>query len=386
MNYPLFDFAPNWHEPYAETLAWLTNLLRARDGTEQRFSLRDIPRTTLEYTAVANGNDSARLDQYLGSGPAQPFLLPLWHERVRTRQAAPAGARRVEVPTAQRQFAIGCNAALLGSGKSEAVLIASMDDDGLDLAAPLANAWPAGTRLAPAYPARLEAQQPFARHTPQLASARLRFALENVPAVLAADWEQTHRGVPVWTPGINWASEMGLEATRYTDVLDFDTGIISVTDPCGRAFFRREFTRVLRDFDTLRHFRLWLGARQGRLNPMYMPTYEALSLQQDLAAGDTAISIDAINLPGALNDSGRSDIAIRKLGGEWLFAHVANISRNGAVTTLHLDAPLGVDLPRSRIRLATWAALVRLESDAVELTHHTDTLAETRLAVREIIQ
>lgn len=73
-----FAFAPDWARPMVERWQFLTDILVADDGTEQRTRLRAAPRIELEFEARAEGADAAALAAWLEDHQSGEFDLPWW--------------------------------------------------------------------------------------------------------------------------------------------------------------------------------------------------------------------------------------------------------------------------------------------------------------------
>ncbi len=66
--------------PVGETLSWKTDVLTARDGSEQRFSIRQIARQTLSYKVIYEDKRQERevYQQFFARGN-EAFSVPVWH-------------------------------------------------------------------------------------------------------------------------------------------------------------------------------------------------------------------------------------------------------------------------------------------------------------------
>ena len=73
---------PNWADGWLERLMWATDVLTARDGTEQRVSLRDqaapLPGVLDPGRAVT---DAALLDVLLSAWQSRVYALPIWPDK-----------------------------------------------------------------------------------------------------------------------------------------------------------------------------------------------------------------------------------------------------------------------------------------------------------------
>jgi len=74
----VFGMRPDWSQGITERLEWLTEVLEAYDGTEQRVRLRQLPRRGFEYGFLIEGRDAQVLDHLLFAWGARIYCLPVW--------------------------------------------------------------------------------------------------------------------------------------------------------------------------------------------------------------------------------------------------------------------------------------------------------------------
>lgn len=102
----LFYYPPE--APIGEQLSWMTDVIKRRDGSEQRRSLRTAPRSTFELRI--RGRDvpeTHELRNLLIAFRAFIFGLPLWHEARTVSSGLTAGGLTIQVPTADGDFRVG---------------------------------------------------------------------------------------------------------------------------------------------------------------------------------------------------------------------------------------------------------------------------------------
>jgi hypothetical protein len=73
-----FDFPPDWRAGMVERWQYLTDVLVAWDGTEQRRMLRGWPRIELEFEAFCAGASAAALPAWLNAHQTELFTVPYW--------------------------------------------------------------------------------------------------------------------------------------------------------------------------------------------------------------------------------------------------------------------------------------------------------------------
>ena len=77
----VFGLKPNWANGWLERLMWATDVLTARDGTEQRVGLRAKPRRSLEFSILVGSADAALLDVLLSAWQSRVYACLLYTSR-----------------------------------------------------------------------------------------------------------------------------------------------------------------------------------------------------------------------------------------------------------------------------------------------------------------
>ena len=94
----IFEFPPD--QPIREQLGWFTDIMKARDGIEQRQGLRTTPRTRLRQTwSGPDDAETSRMRTTLLVQRALTYGIPIWTEMQTVTQAESAGATVIQVNT-----------------------------------------------------------------------------------------------------------------------------------------------------------------------------------------------------------------------------------------------------------------------------------------------
>lgn len=387
----VFGYPPNWSKPVVERLAWLTDVLPAHGGTEQRIGLRAAPRRALEYSlATLDRRATARLETLLLGWQSRLFAVPVWTDLQVLAAPLPAGSTVLPCDTADYEFAADGLALLWRAYDDyEAVEVESVGASSLTLRLGTVSDWPAGTRLYPIRLGRLPARQAFLRETGHHLVGSVAFAIEDNPGVEAADSGDTYAGYRVYLGGTNWAEPTEIEAVRQLEILDYDTGAPWVDDLSGLATLLKTWHWLLKGRGEIVALRGWLAARAGRRVPFWSATQaEDLEVLATIGSSDSAISVGNIGYARYLD--GRADrrhIVIETLTGARYYRAITAASEvDDDTETLAIDSPLGVSLLPSEIRRVRFLHLVRLDSDEIELVWHTATVAECSTMLRSLPQ
>lgn len=182
----VFPFEPNGRDPIVEWYGYLTDVIGpSHEGREQRIQLRRHPTGAIETSFFSESRyEFQRMAALLFRKHAQLWAAPLWPYATRLTADAAAGATSLSLPTAYLPFTdpLGLGPYVLLWRDSRTFELASLNaiyPSLIELAAPLAAAWPAaGSYLIPVRTAYLEPMVPLLWETPELVTGRHHFTFE----------------------------------------------------------------------------------------------------------------------------------------------------------------------------------------------------------------
>lgn len=381
-------FAPNWVQPVIERLEWLTDVMESHAGFEQRVRLRAGARRSFEYNAlVSSDTERVKMENLLLSWQARVFGLPLWTDVALAASPIPAGATSIGVTTANRDFAVGGLVGLVLGMESEFAEITAVLPTSLTIKSPLDSTWPIGTKILPVRPARVQNELGLTYLSDAIGQATVRFQLEDEWLLPAATETLDYRGYPVLLTATNWTEDVDTDYARKLNELDFLTGRCAIDDLSGIGTVRRTHRWLISGRSAIAAFRSWLAARAGRLTAFWMPSFQSdLKVVSPIGAFDSAITVEnrayAANVPAVV---GRRDILIATTSGTRYYRRITGATAlTPGTESIAIDSVVGAALLPEQIRHVSFMKLVRLDSDAIEIAHHTDDMAEVSLSVRSI--
>lgn len=380
----VFGIKPNWVDGWLERLMWATDVLTARDGTEQRISLRTKPRRSLEFSILVGRDDAALLDVLLSAWQSRVYALPIWPDKARLPLTLPAGSTLIPIPTLNLEYeADGLLVIGSDSRNTEAAEILSVAANAVTLKQPLLQTWPAGAFVAPARTARLRNSQPVIRVTESVASARLVFDIAGTTTITTQESPTTFNSAPVWLARPNRVRDVETDYRRLAEVLDFDTGITAVDDHAARPFVRRAFDYLLKNRTEIAAFRGWLAARAGRLTAFWHPTWEAsIAPTRKILANQTVMTIASRGYALYFNPMpGRTEAAFLHKSGAWHFRSIQGFGAgtSGDEEVMTINQPFGFDADPEDWITIYFLEKTRLDADQIEINWQTDSVAEASI-------
>lgn len=385
----IWGWLPDWDDGVTERLEWLTDILSSNSLVEQRRAKRIAPRRTFSAQMYIDQAERQFLDLALFDWSARFWGLPIWPEVQLLTQSVALSALRIPCQTAYLEFRVG-GLAILHSGSAfhcEGVVISGVDANGIDLASPLNNAWPVGTRLYPAKAAMLAREPRLKRLTDQSISADVDFLVME-----ACDWPEIlpatlYRGWPVLETSPDESEDLAITQHRLLATLDAAGSLPLITDVAGVALPLRGWKWLGSGRQERAAFRSLVYGLRGRQVPVWIPTHsDDLTVVAGIGGTTVDVAYCGYTRFGQTNP-GRRDIRIELLSGTVYHRRITGCEElSSTVERLQIDSSLGESAAPSQIRRVCWMTLSRLSSDRVEIEHITDSdgIATSSLTFRGV--
>ncbi len=377
----LWPFEPNWASPVNESLEWYTNVLRAYDGTEKRYSLRSVARRRMAYDFLVRRSDTQLFDNLLWGRQNQEFAVPYWQYRELTTANVSIGATSIPVDTSTAGYAAGQSIVLfLNPLVYEVLKIASVTTGHVIVTSPGATlAWLAGSKVYPVGFSLFDSNVPINRHTSRMLEGSAAFLAEPIstdPFIPATDAPNVYNGIEVILQQPDWINPIDRGATFNFDVADFTTGdrLSAQTELYQSIAFKYRWvwkTRAL-----INAFRAFLGRCQGQFNVVYLPSWnEDFTLVANIASGDTSITVVDKFFSTYGFPAPHSNLIIRTRTHGNFLRPIESFTTSGANVVLHITTALGVAVPISDVLSISYLCLYRKMTDTTTLQWQTEKVA-----------
>jgi hypothetical protein len=367
---------PDWGNPVVETLAWLTDVEQALDGSEYREPLRDTPRRQWEFDAIAEGQDRQRIEAAIYDWTSRNWALPVWPDVTWLASPLPAGSLIVPVTTGGRDFVVGGLLMLwTDTATYELAQIDSIASGSVTLSNAILADWPAQTRVYPCRVSRLTDPPKLTRITDRLTTTSARFE-----CIESSDWPaiappSMYLGLPVLEDRPNESSPLTASYARQLQDLDGDVGLVFVDDITGKAWPLQSHAWLLAGSVARNAWRSQMYWLQGRGNALWVPSWaDDVSLAAPVLASDSTLIVQRIGVARHLaQQAGRRHLRIELFVGTVLYRRVITSSQLDAATEqLALDSATGVAFTAADVRQISWMMLCRGASDTVQIAHIND--------------
>lgn len=368
-------------------MEWMTDVLRAPTGPEQRRRLRIAPRSVLQFNGLESGRRRRWMENLLHANGSGLWGVPTPGDARQLAVALPAGSATIPIDPTAARFEAGRAVLLRGEDpeQAERADVVAVEPDRVEVATPTLHDWPPGTQVVPLALARLDAMPQLDRFTAD-ATVPFRVAFRTETPL---DWpedagEHAYRGFPVleWRP--DWLAEPSYSPERELARVDAGTGPVVVYDQSGVPVTVSTYQFVLQGRAQLSRFRSLLYALGGRWGAIWVPTWARdLEVVADAPAGSATLDVEWSGLAAIGQPINRRDLRIELVDGTVLYRRIEGAARMGQdVEKVLLDQPLPRALAAADVRLVSFIALCRQDTDVNKITWWSDSIAWSQLSFR----
>lgn len=367
----LWTYPPVWQTGIIERLEWLTNVIEAQDGSEQRIALRQTPRRIFEFTFLVQDRQRAELEAKLWANGAKAWDVPIWTDKTLSTAVIVDGSLIVPVDTVGRDFAVGCKVLLKDRYNTRLATIVDVYPTYIALTSAMPYDMEDETEVTPVRTGYLDQSQQVTRFTGDALYDVVRFQLDDISSHEAETAADMYRGYPVYEGATTgWDSDPVTSYQRKTDVVDFGHGGIYRDDLTGLPKLTSSHFWTISSRLAIADFRAFLYARRGRLNAMWLPSFLP-DLQLTSITASAALQLNVLNTGYTDNyqlAKNRRDIRIELQDGTILYRRITTCAViDDQTEQLTIGVAPGIDLVPDQIERISFMTFSRLQADAIEL-------------------
>lgn len=364
--------------PYRETLGFLTDIIEADDGTEQRIALRKNPRQFFEWNVALDSGtfDQSRTNALLFDWQARTWGVPVWHESTDLTVASLASATTFNVSsTANADYRVGSLFMVYEDSQTFDVLeISALTATTITAASGAANAYSAGAYVTPLRQGNLERNVSSSRFRSMDQTLQLRFRIKDNDANLADTSAFGTYNSKVLLDSCNVARN-GSVAESFT------TALIVIDNNTGQVFQDPTWTRGKRGttltLSAHTKAEVWdlrelMHAIRGRQISFYVPTFaKDLLPDNDLTSGSPDLDVVNVGYVQFIQDrQPKNHVWVRLLDGTTYTREVlSSVETTSTRETLTLDANWPGNIAQADIDRISFLEEVRFESDEIQILH-----------------
>ena len=381
-----------YEAPVKETLAFLTDIIAALSGAEQRIALRKQPRQVFEVVYKLTENDRQRMQALLMDWTDNVFGFPLWHEKLRLTAAVSAGATTYQVQGADEvDLRVGGLAVIFTDANTfDVINISALTSTQITAADPSVNAYAVGSTIMPLRTARVLGMVNGARAQNNLETFKIQFEVtDNDTGALTGSTAaySTYNSRVLFDDCNVVSGDMPEQFTRRIYRIDNKTGKVAQTSTWDRNKRGSQKGFVLRNRAEILAFRKVMLSLAGRQKSFYVPTWiEDLTPKAQLTVGTDTMDIERIEYERFIQS--RHPKAIFRItftDGTSLVREVQSVTSVDTTTErLTLDTTWPSTRAVSEIERVQFYELVRFDADNVPIQYPRIGLASATMPVIQV--
>lgn len=394
---PVFlPLVPNWQNGVRDTYAFKTDVFTARDGSEQRRSLRDQPRRTVDAAILLDGERLRTFADALNNAKdGRVEVADFSADAAVLTTTVSDGATVLTVERVPRWLVDGLTCTLLTGRLARKVTVDFVSDLTVVLTAGLSGSVGAGAKLLPLIPAFLGTTNTLSVYTTMVATSAIALEIEPGTVVrnadpLPFDDEPDAETTQVFGPaGLFYGKYVLLRKPNYLqrpqfsfnlpfEKVDYDRGVVKTFAPVPIVSRTLTATYMATSHaEAMTILDIFIRAK-GRAGEIYVPTWG-----NDLPPVK-AIDDDEMRLEGeAFCDTYDGDLAhravlIRTKTGQLIPKEIHSMAKASGDTFVTFDSPIGV--AASDIEIVSWLFSARFAQDSLTIDWRTDAKANITLS------
>ena len=372
-GFTVFPFEPD--SPLMEHLAWLTDVIPHVDGSEQRISVRSIPRQSFEMTfRLCDDAVRRRCEAILMDASASPLGVPVWVDAATLTQAAPSGSVDIVVddPT-NADFRVGGSAIVWTAEDAWDVRdVASIGPNYVRLSSGTTLGHAAGARIMPVRRCVVDNGINGRRWRVGAVdrSVTVRVIDNDVDLSSLSGWPTYDGSVLLDGPHlIDGQVQEGFVGTGV--MIDQDTGAFDMVSRSGWRAKTTVKTFITQARGTLWAIRRLLHALRGPQVSFWLPDFApGLKLASAYSSGAASIVVENCGYTRhARARSPMSDVRIVLSSGATWSRRIVSSTETGATETLVLSSSIPASFAPSDVVRIEWLQRVRIAADEVAIKH-----------------
>ncbi len=298
----LFPF--EYEAPMSEMMGFLTDIIEALSGKEQRIALRENPRQIFDVKYLLSDNERQRAQVLLMEWTDNAFGFPLWMEQERLTVAASIGTTVYQIQdTSGMDLRVGGLALVLTDNNTfDVITIEELTSTTITAVDPSLNAYAIGTKIMPLRTAQLVRTVRGRRHANNLEELLCSFEVtDNSTGSLTGDttpgvWSLHTDGRVLFDDcNVMRSQSVGEEYKRRIHRIDNATGLVTQSSTWDRGKRGHVKGFAMHSRAEIIKFRQLMQSIQGKVVSFWIPTFiDDLEVMEDLASGSAVMDINLI--------------------------------------------------------------------------------------------
>lgn len=388
-----WPFAVNWKRPFKVNYQFETEILTSHSGKEQRRSVLQEPRKSLEFSLVIR--DSLHFENFrrlMMKTHTDLWILPEVTRRATLSSGIAEGGQSFTLATVPTWVQVNAIVVLQQSGQSELHTIDTVVGNTITIKSPVVNDWATGAILSPGLSCHIQAQVNTRVHTDSVGEVTLQADVlpgsEPIPFVGTAGL--TLKGREVFLKKPNWARGIQRSDQHTYETVDFGAGRVAHYAPVDFATIVQQMDYVNKDSTQAGELIDFFHRMRGRRGEFYMSNRDRdMTLVEPITLGATVLRMKDQELFTYYNEEPTRAAILIQLKNQTVLAHTVTgmvqvNDGNGSDTLVTLGEPVDQVVALDDVDRISWLMVWRLGSDSLTMEWLTDQVAQTRLSMQSL--
>jgi hypothetical protein len=372
--------------PMTERLRFLTDILQAQDGSEQRVNLRLSPRQEFDFTLLVENTDRQRLENRFFGAQTEDWSVPMWAEPMMMTLGATTGNSVLTVDSTDDIDIRTGDDVLVWADESTNEVLENITFTGTTITSvdsTLSQDFFRGSLVYVIRRSKLASNPRISRYSVNLTRYDLTYqVLDNTVDLADVSAWPSFNSIPVIDDPNCIETTLNEGWDRQVVVHDGATGVFSTDsfwDRSRRTSAKTFKSKTREQLMKLRKLLFWL---RGQQRTFWLPTFgQDLTLLSDIASTDTVVNI-VNNGYTTYTDARqpRNVIRIVLTNGTAYTKNIADAAEVSSSTEqITLTTPIGADVAVADIERIEILELVRSANDDFAI-QHSDGLGQASIS------
>ena len=387
----LWPARAQWSSTVQETFRFRTEVLRSRQGAEQRVAQRNRPRRAIQFETLLDPVRMRRAAMFSAAQQAQLKYVAHPRDVVKLREAAVAGERRLLLETLPTWIARGRQVVLETREGSEIARVDTVTGTRANLVTPLIGNFEAGTRVVRAIFGRVVGGTRVRAVASRVGTVQIVFeeevenAWHDAALTTVPNSVQIVNGKEYFDIPAQWSDGVTVQFQQSRDNLDLGRGVFDGFFP---EMFTNRRTQVGLLLATPEQYASLVGLfyrAKGKQQSFYTSgLVDEIRPSQDVASANTTIRFAGVEFSNAFDDQRIYKRLVIVADGVRSFHEVDDIAVSGNNSVVTLTAAVGRAIEVENIRFMSWVLLTRFEADLLTLNWRTANVATASMALHAL--
>lgn len=387
-----WPFSVNWKRPFKVSYQYETEILTSHSGKEQRRSVLQEPRKSLEFSVMIR--DEVQFEQFrrlMFQNHNEPLVLPEVTRRVSLGAELTSGGQSFTLATVPTWLQADLPVMLLQAGQSATNVIDTVVGNTITLKSPVKQTWSAKALLTPGLTCRVQPRLNTQVHTDSV--GELSLVADVVPGSEAAPFTGspalTLKGREVFLKKPNWAKGIRRTDEHAYETVDFGAGTVAYHSPINFATVIQQMDFLNRNTTQADDLINFFHRLRGRWGECYFSNRNRdMTLVEPITSGDTVLRIKNQEILFYKDEPTRAAILIQLNDQSVIPLTIANMTQvndgNGSDTLVTVGETVNQSVALEDVERISWLMVWRLGSDKLTMEWVTDSVAQTRLSMQSL--